>query len=132
MGNSIIIGKGITWLPLDYCNLRIVSQPVDFTGDIGDDASFTVVAKGSGITYQWMANVPDRGWRNVVNATQPTMTAEITAIRLGYDYKCRITDRFGNHIDTNLVKMVQASNGLTMMYGSYSGDDDMLGDEVIE
>lgn len=132
MGNTTIVGKWVTWLPLDYCNLRIVSQPVDFIGNVGDDASFTVVAKGSGITYQWMANVPDRGWRNVINATQPTMTAEITATRLGYDYKCRITDRFGNYIDTDLVKMVQASNGLTMMYGGYNGDDDMLGDEVIE
>ena len=33
--------------------ITIISQPSDFTGQVGETARFTVAAEGEGLSYQW-------------------------------------------------------------------------------
>lgn len=41
---------------------KITQQPVDWIGDAGDTASFSVTATGTGLTYQWYNSVGEIDW----------------------------------------------------------------------
>jgi len=89
-------------------DIRITSQPVDFVGNIGDTATFTVVATGDGLTYQWQVST-DGGstWLNsgLPGNTTSTFTPEITQQRLSYLFRCKITDENSNVVVSNVVRM---------------------------
>lgn len=87
----------------------IVEQPVDFYGDIGDTATFTVVAQGDNLTYQWQWTDGTNWWNTTVTGNNTnTITMAITQARLGYQYHCTITDANSNSVISNNVKPVQA------------------------
>ena len=86
---------------------QIVSQPVDYVGMVGDNATFTVVAEGEGLKYQWYfydANLSS--WQKSPGNTSATMSVEFKAYRNNQEYRCEITDSDGNTITTNVVKIV--------------------------
>ena len=88
--------------------LAIVTQPVDYTGEIGDTAVFTVEAQGEGLTYQWMySNNQGRSWSKSTLPGYNTaeVSVELKAFRAGQLYKCVVTDVSGNVQESTAAAM---------------------------
>ena len=86
----------------------ITTQPESYAGQIGDEVTFTVVATGSSLTYQWQYS-SDGGmtWRNstLSGNNTDTLTTELTEARTAYKFRCVITDGDGNSIASDAVAM---------------------------
>ena len=94
-------------LPATYTNGTLTvsqppvinTQPVDRTALVGQSASFTVSATGTGISYQWQVSTNGGGiWTDLTNVAPysgvTTATLNIANAQLtysGYKYKCRLT-----------------------------------------
>ena len=91
--------------------LEIVTQPIDFVGSIGDTATFTVVARGENLSYNWQWLNNSGEWKDQSYDTfhVPTLRVSVTATRIGYTYRCRITDMYSNVVISNVVKIVDSS-----------------------
>lgn len=75
--------------------MQILQQPQNYTGRLGDTASFTVVVEGSGITYNWQfSSNGGSTWKasSLTGKTTATASGEITTERLNYLYRCAISD----------------------------------------
>lgn len=91
-----------------YVPLAITTQPVDFEGAVGETASFTVEATGTSLTYQWEWYNGTK-WENTTvsgNKTD-TITMTITEARYAYRYRCKITDKFGDVIVSDVVRILE-------------------------
>ncbi len=81
---------------------KIESNPADVTAPVGGTASFTVVASGDVVSYQWQYKTPAGAWKNSSSKTAgyntDTLTVEATAARNGYQYRCVVTDQDGNTV----------------------------------
>lgn len=91
-----------------YDELSIISQPQDVTCSLGDTVSFSVVADGYNLTYQWQYSTNDGStWRNssVGTPTNPTYVIEATAARNGNLYRCIIMDGYGNTLTSNAARL---------------------------
>ncbi len=77
--------------------ITIVRQPVDTRGMEGQQAVFTVEARGDGLVYQWFVNRNDgAGFVPCAGSNGPTHTT--TALKRennGYQYYCQITCKDG-------------------------------------
>ena len=85
--------------------LTITQQPVSVTVAEGETVTFTVVAIGEGLSYQWFYK--NAGADRFSGSSQKTATYS-TAMRAGYDgrqYYCRITDAEGNQIQSEIVTL---------------------------
>ncbi len=81
--------------------ITITQQPQNFVGAVGETATFAVGATGEGLTYQWQYREPGGStWLNSSFKT-PSMTCKITAARDGRQYRCVITDAWGNEVRSN-------------------------------
>ena len=74
----------------------------------GEKATFSVVATGSGLSYQWQYSW-DNGetWGNMGSAVPKTATLQLTT-QASYDgimYRCAVTDSTGTTIYSNGVKL---------------------------
>jgi len=116
-------GSGIRVMAAQNAGLRIIAQPQNYVGAIGDTASFTVVAGGDGLTYQWQHNAGSK-WANsgASGNKTPTLRIGVTETRLGYRYRCIITDAGGSTLTTDEVRMV---------LGYTRADDDEVYEEVL-
>lgn len=104
-GNSFVLS--VAGSPPAGPAIVIRQQPQDYTGALGDTATFTVVATGLNILYQWQALPPDAAWRDVSGATSSSFSAEITLNRLNYYYRCKLTNADGTVYTVN-VRMIQS------------------------
>ena len=80
-------------------DIAIKKQPVDFTGRVGDNATFTVEASGSGLSYQWQVSTNGGStWGNSAAGGYSTnsMWVTITESNGGRLYRCKVTDSSGN------------------------------------
>ena len=88
--------------------LEITGQPEDVAGALGTDATFKVVATGSGLKYQWYFS-SNNGvkWTktSVTGCTTDTITMEITEARNGNLYRCVVTDGSGNSKTSEAAKL---------------------------
>lgn len=86
----------------------IIYQPKYFTGNIGDMATFTVVAMNVD-TYQWQAS-SDAGetWANssLAGATTPTITVKISNANKDRIWRCLLTDSDNNTIYTDIAGII--------------------------
>lgn len=76
----------------------ITEQPIDVKAALGSNVSFSVVAEGEGLTYQWRyRNSAESAWHNTTLTGCNTDTLIMTAIldRNGKQYCCVITNRDG-------------------------------------
>ena len=108
--------------------LKILTQPKDFYGDMGKTAEFSVEAQGDGLTYSWMYRVKGSSIWNDADMDghlTDTMTGELTEDRLGYEYACQITDQYDNTVMTDAVCMAEYIFTVTGPEDQfvYSGDD---------
>lgn len=93
-----------------YTPVKILTQPVDFVGEIDDLASFLVVAEGEGLTYQWQWKNSQGVWRDqdYPSFKVAKLQIQMTASRVGYSYRCRVTDEKGNSVISDAVTMTVA------------------------
>ncbi|MBR4692860.1 MAG: hypothetical protein IKP17_08885, partial [Oscillospiraceae bacterium] len=93
-GNQRI--SGTIWLGETL--LRIQSQPTSQRAEIGETFRFHIEAEGSALQYQWQVST-DGGetWLNSSHTGNKTatLTGKATAARIGYQYRCVLTDRHG-------------------------------------
>lgn len=84
---------------------HITTQPTDQVGDIGDTVTFTVVANNA-VAYQWQYKVLN--WHNASGGTvdQPSYSIQVSAERMTYQFRCRVTGKDGSYVYSDAVKMV--------------------------
>ena len=73
---------------------EIVTPPVDFEGELGDTATFTVEATGTDLTYQWQyKTLSGTKWYNstMSGSQTDTLSMELTQARLKYEFRCVVT-----------------------------------------
>ena len=106
-GNSVTSDEAT--LIVEQKELQIVSQPSDYTGTVGDTATFTIEATGTGLTYQWQyQNVGTDFWQNSSQSGNKTATLSvpITEKRNGQKYRCVVTDVSGNSVTSDTAAIV--------------------------
>ncbi|MBQ6116850.1 MAG: leucine-rich repeat domain-containing protein, partial [Oscillospiraceae bacterium] len=82
---------------------EIITQPTDFTGPVGATATFHVEATGTGLTYQWQyKSAKDGKWYNAsaTGYNTDTMSIKVTTARNGMQFRCKVTDAFGQQLIT--------------------------------
>lgn len=101
----------------DYVMIYIKKQPVSVTTKNGNDATFTVEANGSGLTYQWQRKgVTDDEFADVADATTNSYTTQAMkyqtdnnmGIVVTYNtifIRCKITDIRGKEMYTDTVEL---------------------------
>ena len=93
---------------LKIVTLKITTQPSSVTLAKGKTATFKVVAKGTGLTYQWQYRTSAKGSWKKASATgnkTATLKVPVTAARNGYQYRCVITDKYGNVINSSAATL---------------------------
>lgn len=92
-------------------NVNVTAMPVDFTGAIGQTATFSVTAENVA-SYQWQWRYADHSsnWTNTTATgnTTESISVEITAARLTYEYRCVMRDASGNAAYTDTVRIIQS------------------------
>ncbi|OLR62712.1 hypothetical protein BHF69_08500 [Anaerostipes sp. 992a] len=89
--------------------LTIISQPINYRGEVNDTANFTVEAEGEGLKYQWQySNNGGSIWKNSSQSGNKTKTIHvpITEARDGQQYRCVITDETGNSVTSEAAKII--------------------------
>ncbi|MBQ4397330.1 MAG: hypothetical protein II828_07390 [Clostridia bacterium] len=94
-------------------SLAITGQPQPVTAKNGDSVTFTVKAKGPGITYQWQLS-DDQGktWRNS-KATTATYSTTLSTSNNGRYLRCIVTDKYGNSLKSDAAYMKITSLAIT-------------------
>lgn len=88
----------------------ILEQPEDNSGAVDDTVPFSVLAIGTGLTYQWQyCTAGSTTWRNSSSATvgynTDTLQVVATAARNGYQYRCKVTDGNGNSVTSSAATL---------------------------
>ena len=100
-GNSV--KSNATYMKIS--SLAITGQPTNATGKLGDLVTFTVTAKGPGITYQWqLSDDAGKTWRNSKNTTASYSTT-LSNANNGRCVRCIVTDKYGNKVNSNAASM---------------------------
>jgi len=96
------------WSREDENVINITLQPSSQTVELGNRAEFTVVAEGSGLTYQWKYSM-DNGttWKVPTATCAKTKTFSITAADKwnGMRLFCRVTNEKGKSVTTKVVRL---------------------------
>ena len=97
----------------------ITTQPANYTGALGTKATFTVVATGADLTYQWQWS-RDNGatWTNSSSTFEgnrsASMKVPISAARNNYLYRCIVTSSTGEAVTSNAARLTVAADGPTI------------------
>ena len=77
----------------------ITTQPSNYIGLEGSTAKFTVVAEGTGLSYQWQLK-KGSSWANLSagGATTSTLSIKVDSGKNGKIYRCLIKDADGNEL----------------------------------
>ncbi|MDD3334402.1 MAG: putative Ig domain-containing protein [Eubacteriales bacterium] len=87
-------------------SFRIITQPAEQAVLVGEQATFSVVATGDGLKYQWYIDRKNGAWEALNDATLASYTT--SAVNLsndGFRYKCRINDSLGGWLETEAVAL---------------------------
>lgn len=86
----------------------IIYQPANYTGAVGTQAAFTVVAMNVA-SYQWQRS-SDGGttWENAAGTGNqtPTLTFNVTNNNKSWNWRCSLTDADNNTIYSDVVGIV--------------------------
>lgn len=91
-------------------NITIVEQPVERVVASGTTTSFSVVAEGEGLTYQWQYRTPTATkWYTctLTGNTTSKLTVKAISTRFGNYYRCVITDSEGFSLATDAVRLLE-------------------------
>ena len=91
--------------------LEIIVQPrnqqVD-TGDYGTLVTFTCQATGTGVQYQWQVyTTASQTWSDLTGETASSLVMQYTAVSVTNDYRCLVTDSYGQSVISNQAHMVE-------------------------
>ena len=102
-------------------SIFIDTQPEDFEGTAGTIATFTVEARGEGLTYQWQLKKGSK-WADLTTggATTDTLTIKVDSSKNGKVYRCLITDVNGEQLATEEVT-------IRVVVITFTGDTEPLG-----
>jgi len=93
--------------------INIVSQPVSATAKDGSgNVKFSVMAVGTGLTYQWYWRknaTTEWGISGSTGAKTATLTIDAIAARNGFQYYCEIKDVNGGKIKSNAATLTVTS-----------------------
>lgn len=87
--------------------VKILSQPENYTGNVGDRVSFAVEAVGSDLSYQWQVLRNGANWTNsgLSSAKKSTLSFTASAAYHGMKFRCVISDKSGNQVITDEVSV---------------------------
>ena len=85
---------------------RITQQPQNAFVKIGERATFTVVATGTDLAYQWQMNMKDaKGFVDIEGANEPSYTTSTVDMDYdGFTYQCIIYSKAGS-VTSNVVTL---------------------------
>ena len=87
-------------------DIIISKPPIDTTVPAESPATFSVVASGDGLTYQWKYQLNGKTtWSNFSGGTKSSIKVNYLASRDGMKVKCLITDANGNTKETDEVTL---------------------------
>ena len=105
-------GKSVTsdTATLKVSGLTIKTQPADYTGPVGENATFKITASGEDLTYQWQV-YKNATWKNtsLPGNNMSTLTVGITESRNGMKFRCVVTDKYGNRIESREVTLTTSA-----------------------
>ncbi len=76
--------------------IDLSGHPGDKTVAAGDNASFSVSAYGTGLSYQWQSKAPGGSWTDEASTSGTFSISSVSAELDGYRYRCIITDSEGS------------------------------------
>ena len=92
--------------------LKITTQPTSRTVNAGTNATFSVTATGSGLTYAWYYKDPGASAFSKSASTASSVTYTTSAARNGRQVYCVVKDKNGNTVKSNTVTLtVTATSG---------------------
>ncbi|MCC8029727.1 MAG: hypothetical protein LIO75_08050, partial [Lachnospiraceae bacterium] len=80
----------------------------DYTGEVGDTATFTVEAEGDDLSYQWQySSNGGTTWLNSgqTGAATATISVQVKESRDGQQYRCVVTDGSGNTVTSDAATL---------------------------
>ncbi len=85
----------------------IISQPQDQYVTEGQRATFTIDARGDGLTCQWYINRNQgAGWQLIDGATRPDHTTKAVDLACdGFQYRCIVTDMYGHTLQSDAARV---------------------------
>ena len=95
--NSVTVTSSMLAI-LNKADLRIVSQPVGKSVEVGTAAKFKVVATGKAVTYQWQYRKnSSSSWASSAQSGNKTATLSVASTTglLGYQFRCIVKDSSG-------------------------------------
>ena len=98
-GNSTQSNKAVARL------LGVSKQPSNGFAYPGGTISTTFTAYGTDLKYQWYYKDPGMSAFQATSVKTATANTVMSAAKQGRQIFCRITDQYGNSIDTNTVKL---------------------------
>ncbi len=104
-----------------FDEIKITSQPINYIGQSGDKATFTIVAEGSGLSYQWQLSDDGVNWRNSSTKAK-TYAAILTEANNGRQVRCIVTDSERNSVTSEAAMMkIEAELGIVSQPEDYIG-----------
>ena len=89
-------------------SLQITRQPESHLGSEGDDVTFALTASGNGLVYEWFVS-NDNGvtWVKsyMTGYDTDTQSTVLRPFRDGYVFYCKVSDVFGNTVQSDVVGM---------------------------
>lgn len=100
----------------------ITKQPVSTVVKIGEKATFTVAASGTGLKYQWQWSADGgKTWKNT-STTAASYSLTAIAAYNGYMYRCVVTDSNGNFETSNESTLYVVSDDCEVKTASIATD----------
>ena len=105
--NGKSVTSNVATIQITNLPLSILTQPKNYTGTVGSRATFTVVAQGTGLSYQWQY-YSGGTWKNF-GSNNPTATLTVSNSHNGMQYRCIVKDSNGKSVTSN-VATIQITN----------------------
>lgn len=99
-GNTKVVDQ----MYLSY--IDITAQPQNTAVKYGETATFHVAAKGDGLSYRWQIRDGFYGngnWHNS-SVTTDSYSVKVDGTTADREYRCVITDKYGNQVTTDAVR----------------------------
>lgn len=88
----------------------VTTQPKTAYTKVGERAKFKVTAVGEGLTYQWYYQPEGSANYKKASSTKATYYPEMTEARKDRKLYCVVTDKYGNSVRTNTIRMRLAAS----------------------
>ena len=91
------VWSGNAVLTVSSAKPTITTQPKNVSVNVGETATFTVAASGSGLKYQWYYQKPGSSTWTAVSTNGTSATYKLTAAERhnGYTYTCKVSNSAG-------------------------------------